>query len=218
MHSFLSFPVFPELCWHNTFTAAEKLSKKEKALDKSLPNSVLFSDDGLGDVSRLALVDLAMDEHVGVELVLAPAVSQVIGDDPVVLLGAIVALHLDRSVLAFDVDALALHIPLLASRISRIGKYRLASSSAASSGARGISCTELPRALPISRRNGVVPIGNDAISPRGAMTKPMFGFADPANPCLALVEPDHALRVDDGVGVVIDARARGCGSHKRVTG
>jgi hypothetical protein len=32
-------------------------------------------------------------------------------------------------------------------------------------------------------RNGVVPIENDAISPRGAMTKIICRFADPANPC-----------------------------------
>ncbi len=68
-------------------------------------------------------------------------------------------------------------------RISRIGNYRPAFLSAASLGARGISCTELPGALSISRRNGVVPIGNDAISPRvQAMTKMKLGFADPANP------------------------------------
>ncbi len=67
---------------------------------------------------------------------------------------------------------------------ARISKYRPASWAAASSGMRGISCTELSCALSISRRNGVVPIGNDVISPRGAMTKIVLGFADPANPWL----------------------------------
>jgi hypothetical protein len=63
-----------------------------------------------------------------------------------------------------------------------IGKYRPDSWSAASLGARGISCTELPCALSISRRNGVVPIGSDAIYPRGAITKMSLGFANLANP------------------------------------
>ncbi len=36
-----------------------------------------------------------------------------------------------------------------------------------------------PRALSISRKNGVVPAGNDAISPWEAMTKSRCGFADP---------------------------------------
>jgi hypothetical protein len=30
--------------------------------------------------------------------------------------------------------------------------------------------------------NGVVPLGNDAISPREAMTEITFDFANPANP------------------------------------
>jgi hypothetical protein len=36
-----------------------------------------------------------------------------------------------------------------------------------------------PRALSISRKNGVVPEGNDAISHWEAMTKSRCGFADP---------------------------------------
>jgi hypothetical protein len=42
--------------------------------------------------------------------------------------------------------------------------------------ARVISCTELPHKLSISMRNGVVPIWNNAISPRGVMTKIKLGF------------------------------------------
>jgi hypothetical protein len=38
-----------------------------------------------------------------------------------------------------------------------------------------------PRAVNLEE-NCVVPIGNDAISPRGAMTEIIFGFANPANP------------------------------------
>jgi hypothetical protein len=49
-------------------------------------------------------------------------------------------------------------------------------------GVQGISCTELPLALSISGKNGVGPIGNDAISLREAMTELTFEFANVANP------------------------------------
>jgi hypothetical protein len=45
----------------------------------------------------------------------------------------------------------------------------------------GISCTELPCALSILRRNGIVSIGNDPICLRRAMTKMILGFANLAN-------------------------------------
>jgi hypothetical protein len=60
-------------------------------------------------------------------------------------------------------------------------------------GARGISHTKLPRARSISRRNGLVPIGNDAISPRGAMTKMWLEFVDPGNPCKTLTTVVEAV-------------------------
>jgi hypothetical protein len=53
--------------------------------------------------------------------------------------------------------------------ISQICKYHRVSWWSASSGVRGISCTEPPHALLISTRNGAL-IRNDVISPWGAMT------------------------------------------------